>query len=56
MAVLTRRDSQREKDMPHERQYDFEVQRSSRDLPDPLTDILRKGARDLLAQAVEAEV
>jgi len=24
--------------------------------PDPLTDILRKGARDLLAQAVEAEV
>lgn len=24
--------------------------------PDPLTDVLRKGARDLLAQAVEAEV
>jgi len=24
--------------------------------PDPLTDILRKGARDMLAQAVEAEV
>ncbi len=23
MAVLTRRDSQREKDMPHERRYDF---------------------------------
>ncbi len=24
--------------------------------PDPLTDILRKGARDLLARAIEAEV
>ena len=24
--------------------------------PDPLTEVLRKGARDLLAQAVEAEV
>ena len=24
--------------------------------PDPLTDVLRKGARELLAQAVEAEV
>lgn len=24
--------------------------------PDPLTEILRKGARDLLAQAVEAEL
>ena len=25
MAVLTRRDSRREKDMPHERRYDFAV-------------------------------
>jgi len=52
MALLGRRDSQREKDMPHDQEYSYRVYEAS----DLLTDVLRRGARDLLATAVQAEV
>ena len=44
-------------DMPHDEGYGCRVSRGLDGFsPDPLTDLLRKGARDLIAQAVEAEL
>ena len=43
--------------MPHDEGYRCCVSRGLDGFsPDPLTDLLRKGARDLIAQAVEAEL
>ena len=43
--------------MPHDAGYRCRVSRGLDGFsPDPLTDLLRKGARDLIAQAVEAEL
>ena len=44
-------------DMPHDEGYGCRVSRGLDGFsPDPLTDLLRQGARDLIAQAVEAEL
>lgn len=42
--------------MPHCQEYSFYFARPSNFSPDPLTDVLRQGARELLATAVRAEV
>ena len=44
-------------DMPHDAGYRCRVSRGLEGFsPDPLTDLLRRGARQLIAQAVEAEL
>ena len=43
--------------MPHDEGYGCRVSRGLEGFsPDPLTDLLRQGARQLIAQAVEAEL
>ena len=42
--------------MPHDDGYGCGISRAEGFSPDPLTDLLRQGARDLLAQAVAAEL
>lgn len=46
----------REKDMPHDEDYNTQLPDPSGFSPDPLTDILRSGARRLIERAVEAEL
>ena len=56
-ALLARRRSLREKDMPHDEGYGCRVSHGLDGFsPDPLSDLLRQGARELIAQAVEAEL
>ena len=44
-------------DMPHDEGYGCHVSRGLEGFsPDPLTELLRQGARQLIAQAVEAEL
>ena len=43
--------------MPHDERYGCRVSRGLEGFsPDPLTDLLRRGAQQLIAQAVEAEL
>jgi putative transposase len=56
MALLTRRNSHREKDMPHDERYHQPAPRSTGISSDPLTDLLRSGAQRLIQQAIEAEL
>ena len=42
--------------MPHDQDYSYRLCETKCFLPDPLTDLLRAGAQELLATAVRAEV
>jgi hypothetical protein len=54
--LLTRGNSHREKDMPHDERYHQPAPRSTGISSDPLTDLLRSGAQRLIQQAIEAEL
>ena len=56
-ALLTRRSSRREKDMPHDEGYGCRVSRADRIFARPTDGFgSRQGARQLIAQAVDAEL